>query len=185
MPLDDQYSEIRDLNINETNSEVLHVNTTLWDNHLLRYERKANLGCAIFFLLFFIVPFIFSIKSAYLLLAFLFFAIGYKVVNAKKANNLRIHGAYKFEISKDKIVRYSNSNYDIFRFDELIEIRVKPYGMVLRKKKQFFDYLGMSVFRHQRKTQMIIPKELYSFDQVKNFIRMQISGGSNSRLRSS
>lgn len=176
MPLDDQYSELRVLNINEHNTETLHVNQEKWQEQLYRYERKANIGCGFLFLFFFIIPYFISIKYGVLGFAYIFLAFGYKITNTKKANNLKIHGMYKYEFSHDKIVRYSNSNYDIFRFDELKEIRVKPYGMILRKEKTFLDYLGMSVFRSKRKSQLIIPRQLYAYDQVKSFIKRQISG---------
>ena len=173
MPLDDQYEELRALKIDKSNVELLHVNQEKWQEHLNKYERKASLGCMVLFALFFIIPYFFSIKYGLQVSAFILLALFYKIVNTKKANNLKIHGAYKYEFSLEKIVRYSNSDYDIFRFDELKEIRVKPYGMILRKEKKLLDYLGLSVFRHTRKTQMIIPSQLYGFSEVKKFIRRQ------------
>lgn len=176
MPLDDQYSELRDLVIDQSNSELLHVNEEQWQEQLYKYERKANIGCVALFLLFFTIPFFIKVKYGWTVLLFIVFASIYKIVNAKKANNLRMHGFYKYEFSPDKVVRYTKSNYDIFRFDELKEIRVKPYGMILRKEKTIFDYFGLSVYRYTRKSQMVIPSQLYAFQQVKSFIRERISG---------
>lgn len=174
MSLDQPINQSRPLNITTNQSELLAVEQVLWQTQLRKYERKASLLFIGLLLLLLVGSYFFS-SIAYrpLFWLVLAFAFVYKITNAQKARNLRKHGLFEYEFFQDRIIRHSDSGEDIFKFKELKEIRVKPYGMVLKKEKKLYDYLGLSIYRYHRTRQMLIPNQLRSFQAIKNFIRLR------------
>jgi len=152
---------------------MLNVQQSPWNTQLYKYERKASLLFVGLLVLLFIGSYLFSIAYSPIFWLVIIFAIVYKVTNAQKASNLRQHGAYQYEFFQNRIIRHTDKGQDVFKFNELKEIRVKPYGMVLKKDKKFYDSLGMSVYNYKRRTQMLIPSQLEAFQQIKNFIRQK------------
>lgn len=173
MELDDSYGELRELKIDAQNTELLHVHFDKWNERLFRYERKYNLGCVSAFILLFIILVmqIVDFVNPFLLLGVLIVAVLLKLRNAKRASNLRKHGLFKYEIAQNKIVRYSESSYDIFHFKDIKTFKEKSIGIVLKTDNKNYDLLGLSLYRPERKSQLILPRDLYSFEQVKAFLK--------------
>lgn len=175
MILDDQFGDLRELKIDQVNSEELTVAASKWETELEKYERRFNIGCFFLVVLFPGITFLLRYFGAeVLVLPIVTISIFYKVLNAKRGNNLKIHGYFRYEIALDKVVRYSNSGYDIFKYDDIIEVKERSFGLILIKQKTVFDYLKLSAYRHHRNTQLIIPNQIYGYEQVKHYIYARI-----------
>lgn len=169
--LDDQFDEIRQIKIDDSNSELLYVHQEKWLSTVTFYERRFNVGC---YVLVLIIPLFAAgaifYKMSWIFWIFSLFAIIIKIINTQKAKHLKQHGGFTFEIGIQKIVRYSASKYTIFQYDDIIEVQESNFGLILLKKKQLTDYIYLSLFKPKRQSQLIIPRNLYAYDQVKEFL---------------
>ncbi|MFK8162290.1 MAG: hypothetical protein AB8H12_07480 [Lewinella sp.] len=166
--IDDAFEEIRQLNFKSGSSGLLSVNWKAWLEKLVLVERRSQSGCFVLFGLFFVglfVPFI-SRVFAVLLLPIFFLGVGYVMIQARRHKNLRDHGRYRYELFQNKVVRFSDRDFKAFEFKELSKVTVKPYGVLLMRKRQWQN-IWLS---YQNPEVMVLPASMISYPAVEKYV---------------
>ena len=137
--IDDAFDQLRPLNFKSGSSGLLSVNWRIWLNKLVAVERRSQSGCLVLVVLS-IGSFFFRAAVeiiAPLLFPCFFLGVVYVVIQARRHKNLRDHGRYRYEIYPNKVVRFSDRDFQAFEFKELSKVTVKPYGVLMVRKPQW------------------------------------------------
>lgn len=162
-PLDEDFIiNLETLKIGTEGSGFLHVNQALWKEELYRLERKANLGCVILFFVTVILTFFSIFGNGLILLVVMVLGFIYNRIHAIRFNNLRMHGAYQYEIYEDRVVRYSNSRYRKFQRSDNITIKQKKYGVLISQKKKVRNFF----LNHVNPNIIVIPNKTQGYQQI-------------------
>lgn len=162
----DYLDELKVLNIGAGGSHILSVNEEAWETGLLSEERKDNVGCYLLFVFLYILLFTPISGKGFILLIGSYLGLQYKWLNRKKYKNLRPHGKFQFDFYKDRMVRYTDRNYEIIPYAVIEKLEVRRFGIVLFKSKNF-----KSIFLHPANPDVfVIPIKMQSYPQIKAFL---------------
>lgn len=171
MILDDDALNIRKIKVDESNREYHSIDRVKWKDLLNSFERKYNAGCAIiFFLSFFLL-----LYSPWLTLAINVLGFAYKKVVATQYSYLEQHSLYDYEVGEDRLVRYTSTNYEIFLFEDIIDVSHRKYGLVLWKEKNWLDTIGLSYLKPNMDKLVVFPSVIKSYPQLGKYIMQQYS----------
>ncbi len=165
--LDERYvDEFKTLKINQKGSGFLYVQLEEWVNLLYKLERRNNFGCLFYGFAVFTSFILFKIQLASLLFALIFLGMIYKFLEMRRFKNLQYWGLYQFEVYDDRIVRYTDSKYEKYPFEDFTGIAFKGFGLILTKKRKVTNFLlspnNLEVF--------VIPKRMQGYEQVVEYI---------------
>jgi len=162
-PLDDDFIiNLETLKIGKEGSGFLHVNRMLWRKELYRLERKTVLGCVAFFIITVILTYLSLIGSGLLVCVTFFLGFAYNRMHAIRFRNLRMHGAYQYEIYEDRVVRYSNTWYRKFTQADILKIKEKNYGILIIRKRSIRNFF----LNHVNPNILVIPNKTLGYSQI-------------------
>ncbi|WP_020567440.1 hypothetical protein [Neolewinella persica] len=166
--IDDAFEEIRPLNFKSGSSGLLSVNWKAWLEKLVVVERRSQVGCFVLLVFFFVGLYVRSISHVFatLLLPCFFLGIVYVMIQARRHKNLRDHGRYRYELFPNKVVRFSDRDFKAFEFKELSKVTVKPYGVLLVRKRQ----LRNNWLSYRSPEIMVLPASIISYPAVEKYV---------------
>lgn len=174
MTLDDDFIQPGFLSEEGGHIYFLKVDEKAWKKSLFRAERWENaLGCGGYVFVIFSSLFLAMLFNGGIIFIGLGLSIVFMVWKArqiKKYNKLRAYAKITFVIFDDRVVRYTLSNYQVFYFSEVKNIRFTPYGIHLWKSISWREWLRPVVYDADSPKLLVLPNATESYADIEPYI---------------
>jgi hypothetical protein len=152
----------------------LKVDEKEWERQLFRAERWENaLGCGGYVFMIFGTLFLAMLFHGWLFYIGLSLSIVFIIWKTRQINkytSLKAYADTTFVIFDNRVVRYTLSNYQIFYFSEVSDIRFTPYGIHLWKTITWREWLRPQVYDISSTKLLVLPNATENYVDIEPYI---------------